>query len=258
MANGILDLLQRYNRISVILISILITVPLVYLSLYISMVTYLIPVAAFFVMHYLKLYKFIPRLLASMLIAFVAVLLMTGFYANSVYNSGGVETGSSVIGTNITASVTPFHEVAGDYNFSFNLSGNTSIGEGYYIVVQGLDNNYFANYTSEIISVNTSSGNRILYVHDTNLTTSGAYEYSLLNSTGVRLDYAIGPAFSMYALFVPMLLSLGPTYWITFELIFVIGLFVARSISNSMRVRNLQPPQGSVPEEVPPEPPEQN
>lgn len=254
MANNILELLQRYNRITVILISILTSLAIVYLSLFISYAIYFVPVAAFFVMHYLKFYRFLPRLLASLLISFVAILLMSGVYAQQIYSSSGVETGATGTGTNITASVTPYNHAASDYNFSFVLSGNTSLGEGYYIVVQGMENNYLANYSSEIISINDSNGNRTLYVHDTNLPSSGVYQYSLHLANGTRLANSIGPVFSVYALFVPLLLGLGPSFMITFELVFVIGLFVARSFSNSMRYRN--PPKTPSAEGVPEEPEE--
>lgn len=246
MGNSIVEILQKYNRITVILISILTSLAIVYLSLFITFAIYFIPVAAFLVMHYLKFYRFLPRLAASLVISFIAILLMSGIYANQIYTSNGVESGSTGTGLNITASVTPFNHAASDYNFSFVLSGNTSIGEGYYIVIQGMENSYSANYSSEIVSINDSNGNRTLYVHDTNLPSSGVYGYSLHLANGTRLVNSIGPVFSVYALFVPLLLSLGPSFLITFELVFLVGLFVARSFSNSMRYRN--PPKTPPPD----------
>lgn len=251
MANAILELLQRYNRISVILISILASLFLIYLSLYIYYAIYFVPVAAFFVMHYLKFYRFLPRLVASMLISFVAVLLMSGIYASIIQSSSGVSTAELTNGTIVTASVTPFNHEASDYNFSFVLSGNTSL-DGYYVLVQGIGNTYSANYSSQISSINDSNGNVTLYVHDSNLPATGAYEYSLFLSNGTRLASNTGPVFSAYALFPPLLASLGPSFWILFELIFVIGVFVARSFSHSMSYRN--PPQVPPGEEFSEEP----
>ena len=237
MQSPILELLRRYNRISVILISMLTSLAIIYVSLYISIFIYTLPVAAFVVMHYLKFYKFVPRLAASLLITFIAIIMASGVYAETLYTSNGVEAQSLANGTNITATVTPFNHPATDYNFSFSLTGNKSIGN-YYIVVQGLSNNYLANYSGRTMSENDSSGALILYVHDSNLSASGAYEFSLYFANNTARVTSIGPTFSAFSLFGPFLLSVGPSYFITFELIFVIGLFIARSFSNSARYRN--------------------
>ena len=131
--NPIVAALQRQARISVLVISILIGALLVYLSLFESILIYLVPVEVFFVMHYLKFYRFKPRILGATVIFFVVLIVAAGIYTPAFYSSYKVVTRPLANGSNITASVTPFDQVSTSYNFSFAIAGNQSIGS-YFIL----------------------------------------------------------------------------------------------------------------------------
>ncbi len=239
--NPIVAALQKQARISVIVVSILIGTLLVYLSLFESILIYLVPVEVFFVMHYLKFYRFKPRIIGATVIFFVIVIAAAGIYAQALYTSNGVESQSLANGSNITASVTPFNHQATSYNFSFAIAGNQSIGS-YFILVKGINNHYFVNVSeNNILKGYNSNHDLILYYHDDNITPSGIYEYYLYFANGTTPVSSIGPLFSSTPVFELYLLDLTPSFMLIFELIFVVGLLIARSISNSAKMRNIPP-----------------
>ena len=239
--NPILAALQRQSRISVILVSIILGALLVYLSLFESILIYLVPVEVFFVMHYLKFYRFKPRILGGTVIFFIIVIIAAGIYAQALYTSTGVESQSLANGSNITASVTPFNHQSTSYNFTFAIAGNQSIGS-YYMQVKGIDNHYFVNVSEQhILRGYNSSHDLILSYIDNNITPSGIYEYYLYFANGTTPVSSIGPLFSSVPVFELYLLDLTPSFMLIFELIFVVGLLIARSISNSAKMRNMPP-----------------
>ena len=247
--NSIIELLRRQNRISVIVVSILIGTLLLYLSIFETFLYIFIPVEVFFVMHYLKFYRFKPRLLGATVIFYILVIIASGIYGPVLYSSSGVEYHAFNNGSNITAAVTPFNNVSNEYNFSFTIAGNQSIGS-YYIVIVGIFNSYHRlNVSEQNITVGYNpSHDLVLSYQVNNLTTSGLYEYCLyfgknfskpasVNSVGP----VFGPVFSAAAAFEFLILNLSIPWMLVFELIFVVGLLIARSISNSARMRNMPP-----------------
>ena len=241
--NPIVAALQRQARISVLIISVLIGVLLVYLSIYVQILIYLVPVEVFFVMHYLKFYRFKPRILGATVIFFIVLIAAAGIYTPAFYSSYKDVTQPFANGSNITASVTPFDQVSTSYNFSFTIAGNQSITP-YYIQVIGINNHYFVNVSEQnILKGYNSNQDLVLYYHDDNITPSGIYDYYLYFGNGTnRTDIrSYGPLFSSVDTFELLLLSFSISFMLIFELIFVVGLLIARSISNSARMRNIPP-----------------
>ena len=243
--NSIIELLRRQNRISVIVVSILIGTLLIYLSIFEPFLYIFIPVEVFFVMHYLKFYRFKPRLLGATVIFYILVIIASGIYGPALYSSSGVEYHPFNNGTNITAAVTPFNNISNEYNFSFTIAGNQSIGS-YYIVIVGIFNSYHRlNLSEQNITVGyNQSHDLVLSYQVNNLTPSGLYEYCLYfgkNLSKAASVNSYGPVFSAAAAFEFYLLNLSIPWMLLFELVFVVGLLIARSISNSAKMRNIPP-----------------
>ncbi len=250
------NIFQQHSTISALVFSILLALLFIYLSLFISFIIYFIPVEVFFVMHYLKVWRFKQRILGATIVFFVAVIFAAGLYAQTLYTSNGVEAQKLSNGSYVIASVDPFNHTSSSYNFSFSISGNESI-HNYYLLIRGLNTNYLANISeSQIGTANNSTGALILYYHDITLVPSGIYEYYLYFDNGTSVVSSVGPIFSTTPLFELYIYDLAPPFMLTFELIFIVGLFIARSISNSARLRNNQlrprtpPPQDSTEAEM--------
>ena len=243
--------MQNNNRIFVLIFSVLVALLLIYLSLYIPVLIYFVPVGVFIVMHYLKMWRLVPRILGATAVFFVAVVLTSVIFGYVLFDSSGVVDQSLPNGSNVIASVEPFNHEASTYNFTFSISGNQTLYT-YYVNIRGVFNGYYANISQAQLSTshNATGALMISYVA-TNITPTGLYEYCLYFDNGTSVIGNNGPVFSVGASIEFLLLKLTPGVMITFELIFVVGAFIARSISNSasMRKRYLNPPP-------PPSPPQ--
>ena len=243
--------MQNNNRIFVLIFSVLVALLLIYLSLYIPVLIYFVPVGVFIVMHYLKMWRLVPRILGATAVFFVAVVLTSVIFGYVLFDSSGVVDQSLPNGSNVIASVEPFNHEASTYNFTFSISGNQTLYT-YYVNIRGVFNGYYANISQAQLSTshNATGALMISYVA-TNSTPTGLYEYCLYFDNGTSVIGNNGPVFSVGASIEFLLLKLTPGVMITFELIFVVGAFIARSISNSasMRKRYLNPPP-------PPSPPQ--
>ena len=248
--NSIVELLRRQNRLSVILISILIGVLLVYLSLFEEFLYILVPVEVFFVMHYLKFYRFKPRILGATVIFYVIVIVAAGIYG-TVLSEGGVHSESFANGSNIASSVT-FNQVSDGYNFSFTIAGNQSIGS-YFLIIKGISNSYSVNVSESDISVGYNTNHDLVLSYlDDNITPSGAYVYCLdfgNLSKPSPVGPWFGPVFSFAVIFELFLIRLTISFFVLYEIIFIVGLLIARSISNSARMRNIPPKVPPVPDQ---------
>ena len=244
--------MQNNNRIFVLIFSVLVALLLIYLSLYISFLIYLVPVGVFIVMHYLKMWRLVPRILGATVVFFVAVVLASVIFGYALFDSSGVTGQSLANGSNVIASVEPFNHEASTYNFTFSISGNQTLYT-YYMNIKGISNGYYANISQAQLSTshNATGALMISYVA-TNITPTGVYEYYLYFDNGTSVISNVGPVFSAGAIIELYLLDLTPGFMITFELIFVVGAFIARSISNSasMRKRYLNPPPPPQPDQV--------
>ena len=244
--------MQNNNRIFVLIFSVLVALLLIYLSLYISFLIYLVPVGVFIVMHYLKMWRLVPRILGATVVFFVAVVLASVIFGYALFDSSGVSGQSLANGSNVIASVEPFNHEASTYNFSFSVSGNQTLYT-YYMNIKGVSNGYFANISQAQLSTSHNATGALLisYVAN-NITPTGVYEYYLYFDNGTSVISNVGPVFSVGAIIELYLLDLTPGFMITFELIFVVGAFIARSISNSasMRKRYLNPPPPPQPDQV--------
>ncbi len=236
--------LQSNNRIFVLIFSTLIALALIYLSLYISILIYFVPVEVFIVMHYLKMWRLIPRILGATVVFFIAVVLASVIFGYALYDSSGVSAQSLSNGSTVTASVEPFNHAATSYNFTFSIAGNQTL-YSYYMIIHGVSNGYTANISESHLSKGyNSTGALVISYVATNITNTGVYEYYFYFDNGTSVISSVGPLFSVGAIIELYLLDLTPGFMITFELIFVVGAFIARSISNSasMRKRYLNPP----------------
>lgn len=242
--------MQNNNRIFVLIFSVLVAVLLIYLSLFIGFLVYLVPVGVFIVMHYLKMWKLVPRILGATVVFFVVVVLASVIFGYALYDSSGVSGQSLSNGATVIASVEPFSHEASEYNFTFSITGNQTLYT-YYVTVVGISNGYKANISeAQLLTSHNATGALDISYISTNLTPTGVYEYYFFFDNGTSEISNVGPVFSVGAIIELYLLDLTPGFMITFELIFVVGAFIARSISNSaaMRKRYLNPPPPSPPQ----------
>ena len=246
--------MQNNNRIFVLIFSVLVALLLIYLSIFIPLLIYLVPVGVFIVMHYLKMWRLVPRILGATVAFFLVVILVSLIYGPVVFHGSGVQTQTLPSGAIITASVEPYNHEGSTYNFSFSFEGNQTV-YSYFMVIKGVFNGYYANISEGRLSTwhNATGALVISYVLSNISTSGGVYLYKLCfdpNSHGYASVQNEGPVFSVGASIEYLLLTLTPGIMITYELIFVVGAFIARSISNSaaMRKRYLNPPPPSPPQ----------
>ena len=80
--------IYKNNRISGLLISIALSAVLVLLAIYVQYyIVFLIPVVTFFSFHYVKLYKFLPRLYGSIIVFIVASMIASTMACNIEYHA---------------------------------------------------------------------------------------------------------------------------------------------------------------------------
>jgi hypothetical protein len=225
---------------------------LIYLSLFISFLIYLVPVGVFIVMHYLKMWRLVPRILGATVIFFVAVVLASVIFGYALFDSSGVTGQPLANGSSVIASVEPFNHESSTYNFTFSISGNQTLYT-YYMNIRGISNGYYANISqAQLSTAHNATGSLVISYVANNITPTGVYEYYFYFDNGTSVISNVGPVFSVGAIIELYLLDLTPGFMITFELIFIVGAFIARSISNSasMRKRYLNPPTPPQPDQV--------
>ncbi len=250
----ITDLLVRNNRVTAPVIAVIAGVLIVYLSIYVPFLLFAVPVVTFFIFFWLKIYKIKIRFLASLVVFLAVAIIAAGIFAGLV-NSNNGRTGYIDLtnGSVIQTSITPYHGPSNDFNYSFVVSGNKSISP-YWLNVSSSTSTSFAIHIpqSGFTEKTLPNGSLLLYVHLSNVTDQGVYYYRLFIGNSTTYVANIGPIMvSFTSLWAIEMISYVPGYMILFELMFLVGIFLARSISNSMRYSRRRPP--APPNEPPPQ-----
>lgn len=246
MAN-LTDLLVSNNRISAPVIATVLGVFFVYLSIFIPYVLFVVPVETFLVFHFLKIYRIKIRILASLVVFLAVAIIAAAMFAQIVdSNSGHAPAVQLSNGSIVQTSISPYHGPSNDFNYSFIVSGNTTIAP-YWMNVSSSTSSTFHIYVPQSLfhEVRLANGSLLIYVHLSNISDSGVYYYNLFLANSTSLYVAnIGPVMISYiSLWAIEMISYIPGYLILFELIFLVGIFIGRSMSNSIRYsRSRQPP----------------
>ena len=232
------EFIVRNNRVTAPIISVLASVILIYGSLFISeILLFMVPVAVFIVMHYTKMYRIKTRILGSVMIFIIVAILAAAIFSDNVYSQQQIPiSNTSSFGT-ISTYVTPYSGVNREYNFTMVVNANSPISITQFDptinITDGISN--LVVHASEINHLNKSNKDYVFYYNNDNLS-AGIYTYNFsLNST-LYISNGQGPINTYETTFFEDNI---PEYVISelivFELVFLIGVFLARSISNSRR-----------------------
>jgi len=269
------DDLRRYYYISSPLISILVSLPIIYYSIIKAQLTVLliIPVIVFAVMHYLGPWRVKRRVLIGFLIFIVLAIFVSYSVTESVYtydghfpstslNDGKYVNGAFTNSTTVNISLVPYSGLHNSYNFSFLVSNNISFSNYGLIINSEIPNHpVFMNLTEKDMHyVRESANSALIYYEATTLSEGSIYNFTFyigtFNESYVTqpvgnhtvLQFIPGPYVSYAETFYVSFATYFAPYMILYNLIFITGVFVARSISNSRRFQ--KPPVSQPP--VPP------
>ncbi|MFG1518947.1 MAG: hypothetical protein AAE977_00520 [Thermoplasmataceae archaeon] len=271
------DDLRKYYYIFTPMISILVSLPIIYYSITEAQLTVLliIPIIVFAVMHYLGPWRVKRRILIGFLIFIVLAIFVSYSVTESVYNYEGhfpsatLKDGKYIDNaftnsTTVNVSLSPYSGVHDSYNFSFLVSNNITFSSYGLIINSEIPNHpLFMNLTEKDMHyVKESSHQALIYYDATTLSEGSIYNFTFyigaFNESYATepvgnhtlLQFIPGPYVSYAETFYVSFATYFAPYMILYNLIFITGTFVARSISNSRRYQKppvsqppLQPPQ---------------
>ena len=212
----------------------------------------LVPAVTFFTFHYTKLYKMKLRLLGGLIVFIVVVFITAGLATNIIYhaeptyqtqfyNSNGNQTGTVVL-----ASVSPFAGTSSSYNFQIYIKPNGTFDyKSVSLNIQELGGKTTVVHYSQMANTTYPGNNTIRLTYTTSLA-NGIYQYNLtaqsngsLHTPSINGPFNTSP-FSYYTYVLPVY---AIYYTILYEMVFLAGVFIARSLSRSRRYNPPQPPQ---------------
>lgn len=254
------NMLIRHNRVSALVISILAGVIIVYLSLIIFPdLIFAVPVVTFLILFWLKIWGIKRRVLASLVVFLAIGIISCVIVSEAVYTSNGAISNVPLPnGSVVTTSVSPYLSQGNDFNFSYYISENTTIGKFWMDVNYSWQNPSstpgFIVPSSAFHSVTYANGTLLLYTHLKNLSNPAIYVYTLYINNGTAVNNQIPyvsnggpvtePSYMATLAYTLVYSNIIPGYLILFELIFLVGIFLARSISHSAQYsRRRKPPE---------------
>lgn len=248
----VVALLKKYKYVSVPAISLLASSLFFYLMIITSgytseaeLVLLLPPLITFVTMHYLDLYATKTRLIVGVLVLIILAPVACMAYSNVIYNDLGSNSGTLNGGYNVTSSVNPVNGVSDSYNFSLLVSTNTSGISSFGLQVRPIYSSAFTYNLS--YNLTTGKGSPLLHyahvgsklvVYFPNATLSpNAYNYSFYINNPNNMISNLGAVAYPSALYTAVISEFVISYIILFNLFFIAGVFVARSISHSRSFR---------------------
>ncbi len=232
------EFIVKNNRVSAPVISVLASVVLIYASLFISEIfLFMVPVAVFLVMHYTKMYRIKSRIFGSLMIFIIVAILAAAIFSDNVYSYKQLPISSTSSFGTISTYVTPFSGVNENYNFTMVVNATSPVNIGQFTPTINITNgaSNVVIHPSEISHLNKSSKEYIFYYVSNNLS-AGIYTYNFSLNNTLYISDGQGPINTYETTYFE---ANVPGYVISdliiFELVFLIGVFLARSISNSRR-----------------------
>lgn len=256
---SLVDQMKQNPRLWASVLSVIISSLIIYIVFYIVYYvsgTYLIaliaiPAVVFTIMHYLGLYGVKKRVIHGFFIFIVLSIVVVLSTTQIIYNYNGqfngIELGN---GTAVDASVTPYSGIHPSYNFSFDIHNNVSFST-YGLSISSLTSQTFSTISvnqTQMHSISINSTHRLIYYESASLP-QGMYEFTFYINNSSNLNDTFtgtGPITSINSLMEIQFLSLFISYMILFNLVFITGTFVAKSIENS-RARAKMPPRHGTP-----------
>ena len=229
------------NRYTTPLLSILFSILAVMAAFYLPLgsyggiVLFLPPVVTFFTMHYTGFYRLKLRLLASPLVFLVVLMISVVVLSHSYYTIDHPVSVQLNDGTNIYASVTPFKGTATSYNFTMYVSNSSDISNfTTTLQIFGPSTNITMTY-SELGHYVASNGTLVVYHNvPANNFPNGVFGYTYAINNGYANVSGNGPVRGgELVLTAAIMPGFVLPYFIYYELLFLLGVFIARSISHS-------------------------
>lgn len=229
------------------LFAILSSMVVVLASIYVfGELMFLVPVVTFFSFHYTKLHRFKLRFLAGTIVFIIVAFLAVGLLSHAIYTSQPVYKTQFSDGTNVTASVSPYSGSSQQYTYTMYITPNGTFdyntlnlnihGAGGYsktVLYSEMTNHTFAGNNTEELTYTFNAPNSNIY----------SYNLSVQKNGTIFTPEISGPLhaseFTVYTYILP---TYAVYYLLIYELVFIVGLFIARSISNSRRYNTPPPP----------------
>lgn len=242
--NPVRKYLVQHNSIFVLVLSILIGVFVTYLAYDVvgrTDIIFIIPVAAFVVMVYLKMKGLKQRLVGGLIIFLVVGILAAALTSVTYYNTEHPMSYNLPNGEIATLSVSPFGGHSQPYNFSLEVTNVTApslFSASFGLTASGFNVQHY-NF-SEMNFVIENSNTVLLYKHVSNLP-AGVYTYNFTIANGTSTPIVVGangPANSgSQGLFTFVLFGFVFLYLVPMELILLAMVFFQRSVENSRKYR---------------------
>ncbi len=231
-----------HNSIFALIFSILVGVLITYLAYDVFGridIIFIIPVATFLIMYYLRMRRIKQRLIGGLIIFLVAGILAAGLTSVTYYNSSHPMSYNLPNGEIATINVDPFGGQSQTYNFSLQVTNVTSPTLFSASLNIGTFGSQVSHYNfSEMNFVILNSDTVLLYKGVSNLN-QGIYSYNFSIANGTSSPIVVngnGPENSgSQSLFAYILSGFVILYLVPMELILLAIVFFQRSMENSRR-----------------------
>lgn len=241
------------NRISAPLLALALSILVTFASIYIiGELMFLVPVVTFFAFHYTKLYKIKIRLLGGTIVFLIVAILSTGILTHTLYNSQPTYHAVFNDGTTANTSVSPYSGSSSQYTYTMLIVPNGTFDyNSLELNINDPSGNVAAIKYSNMTHQNFTGNNTELLTYTfSGITSSGIYTYNLTaQKNGTISTVAISGPLNTSELNV--FSQLVTTYLIydmfLYEIIFIVGIFIGRSIGNSRRYREQSRSPGNKP-----------
>ncbi len=218
----------------------------------IDLIFVLVPAVTFFTFHFTKLYKLKLRLLGSLIVFIVVVFITAGVATNIVYEAHPtyetqlLNVNGNLTGNIVLASVTPYTGSSSSYTFQFYITPNGTIDyNSINLNIQLLGGGTIVVPYSQMTNATFTGNSTVKLTYSTPLST-GIYTYNLTAHGNIPLHTPdINGPFNVSPLtfYIDILPTYALYYTIIYELIFMVGVFIARSMTSARRYRQPQQPQ---------------
>ncbi len=244
----------KYNRITAPLLAVAFSTLALLAAIHVfEAFLFLIPVIVFFSFHYTKLYRLRTRIVGGLIIFVIVAMISAGLSTSIIYSTEPVVT-DHYTDLTVETQVYPYAGNYSSYNFTLTVLGGVHLDPSY--VTLAINTTTFQkNVTSdEMKNFTDSSGNQVFYyVYANPPPNIYSYNFTFENQTGATLYTGFGTGSGPYALsmtsaFKELFIIIVVPDVIIFEIILVVGIFIARSLSNAARNRGRPPQRPKQPE----------
>jgi hypothetical protein len=259
----IVSILREHNKISVPVISVLVSSLLYFLAIVGSpfstefeLFELLIPVAVFLVMHYLNFWGVKKRVVYGFAIFVVVSLVGSAMWAGILYEnlyhnsnevSGPLYAPNQAISSKINpgiyayANETPYLTSSTSYNITIVMTNASTVPSGnYWLRIQGFSTGFSDNVSkANLTTVVKGNGTVIVYYNLKEALNPDLYVYTFYITANNNSISGLGPLlyFPYSSALVIMIYKYFVGDIILFGLIFAVGIFIGRSIENAKKVR---------------------